>query len=139
MNRNSSSIFFLILMVLLIVPWEGICSAHLLHPEHHDKDADKPSICDLRRNYTDKEAVVWPPMDCENQELITGSFEKPTNDKQSISSETILLAAIILNVAYLPPAQKSVESQEILYHNLAPPAAINPLRGPPSTFFSQKV
>lgn len=126
-------------MVLLIFPWQGICATHLFNPESHSEHGDGPSNCELRRDYTDSAEVIWPPMDCENQDLVTGSFEKPTNENYSISSGTVFLAAIILNVVYIPPTSNSVEVQEILYHNLAPPAAINPLRGPPSHFFSQKV
>lgn len=122
----------------MLIPWQGICSTHLFNPEHH-QHSEGPSTCDLRKSYTGDEDVIWPPMDCENQEMIIDSFERPVNENLSISAETVYLTALVLNAVYLPGHVRPVPDIEIAGHNLAPPISINPLRGPPFIISFTKV
>ncbi|AVR45065.1 hypothetical protein C7S20_07165 [Christiangramia fulva] len=139
MSRKSYAIFFLGLMLLMIFPWQGVCSTHLFHPEHH-KHAEGLSTCELRRNYTGHKIYFWPPMKCEHHKIIKDSFENPGSQKITISPETLFLGAIILNIlVYVPEFNRTVNHPEIIGHNLAPPGVVNPLRGPPNSFSSQKV
>lgn len=131
MNSKKSAIIFLGLMLLILAPWQGFCSTHLFNPTHHDH-SDGPSICELRKNYSGDEAILWPPMECKSETMISDSFERPSNELLKISSETAFLATLIFNQIYLPDFTEPVQDSEILYPNLAPPQGIQPLRGPPS-------
>ena len=72
-------ILLLFLMGIILFPWQLICLAHPLGElDHHSGDSEHKEIsnCELRRQYTGKQSVIWPPMDCKQEVLKSAKFQQ---------------------------------------------------------------
>ncbi|TDD95488.1 hypothetical protein [Flavobacterium cellulosilyticum] len=80
--QKEKSILLLFLMGIILFPWQLICLAHPLGEHDHAGDSDhkKISNCELRRQYTGEQSVIWPPMHCKHEVLKSAKFQQPQID-----------------------------------------------------------
>ena len=123
------SILLLIIMGMVLLPWEAICVAHPLGHKHHHHEG--PSPCELRKNYKGQYPVFWPPMDCKHINAATDDFQQPQKEQIKPAIQTLAFIAVTLELIQVPyteqphllPPEPRCRSATVI--------TSNSLRGPP--------
>jgi hypothetical protein len=91
--QKQKSILLLFLMGVILFPWQLICLAHPLGEPDHSGDPDHKEIsnCELRRQYTGKQSIIWPPMDCKQEVLKAAKFQQPQFDRLILAVSPFVL------------------------------------------------
>lgn len=123
------SISLLVIMGMVLLPWEVICVTHPLGHKHQHHDG--PSPCELRKNYKGEYPVFWPEMDCKHINAITDDFQQTRNEQIKPVVQTLVFVAVTLELIQVPYTEQPHLLPPEPRCRSIPIISSNSLRGPP--------
>ncbi len=128
--RKFKSILLLIIMGIILFPWQMICLAHPFgHEHHHHND---PSPCELHRIAAQQGGEHFlPPMECGHILSQIDDFQQPQVEKIAPTVQLFAILAIVFELVKLDNHEQSFLFPPDPQCRSATLFSDNPLRGPP--------
>ncbi|MEX0981901.1 MAG: hypothetical protein WD577_05020 [Bacteroidales bacterium] len=126
------SILLLIIMGIILFPWQMICLAHPFGHAHHHHHHEGPSPCEIRRIVLQQPGEhLLPPMECEHISDATDDYNQTQVERIVPTVQLIAVAAVVFDLVgfeiteqpFLLPIDPKCRSATLL--------SDSPLRGPP--------
>lgn len=127
---KAKSLYLLIVMGIMLFPWQLICTAHPLGHDHHEHDG--PSPCELRQQYSGDGPVFFPPMNCDHASSQFEDFQPPQTEKVRPTTKSVAVAIVIIDHIILPEHECNFIQQQETRSNSDPPCRSVQYRGPPT-------
>lgn len=129
---KAKSVYLLFIMVIMLIPWQLICTAHPFgHEPHELHEHDSPSPCELRQQYPGDGPVFFPPMNCDHVSSQFEDFQTPQTGKIKSTIKTIAITIAIINLLVLPEYENDFIKLLEARSNSDPPCRSIKDRGPP--------
>ena len=134
---KAKSVYLLIIMGIMLFPWQLICTAHPFGHDHHEHNG--PSPCELRRQYSGDGPVFFPPMNCDHVSSQFEDFKTPQTEKVKPTIQTIAVAIAIIDLHILPEYETNFIQLPETRSNSDPPCRPIKDRGPPIPSLQKQV